>query len=339
MSQTIQHRGDTAANWTAANPVLAQREMGIETDTMLYKFGNGVTAWNSLPYMQLTGEFASAILMDAVANPTAPAAGKMLLYAHSVAGRIVPKFIGPSGLDNLVQSELAANSVQMASPGLTTALTYIGMGALTIVGTNATPAITTGINLRSSMRRVTVTSAATANSASEIRNTLAMCYRGEVFGSAIAGGFYFKTRWGMSTTTALQRTAVGLWPGLTATATTQNPSALTNCIFAGSDSADTNLQIMHNDGSGTCNKIDLGAGFPANNVNAVYELALFSPPNADAVGWRVVRLDTGAVASGTITTDLPTKTALLTYHAYANNGGTAAAVVLEFMRMYLETDY
>ena len=47
---TIQLRRDTAANWTAANPVLALAEPGLETDTELVKYGDGTTAWNSLPY-------------------------------------------------------------------------------------------------------------------------------------------------------------------------------------------------------------------------------------------------------------------------------------------------
>lgn len=47
---TIQLRGDTAANWTAANPVLASRQPGYETDTGKIKIGNGATAWNALPY-------------------------------------------------------------------------------------------------------------------------------------------------------------------------------------------------------------------------------------------------------------------------------------------------
>jgi hypothetical protein len=49
----VQLRGDTAANWTAANPVLAAREFAIETDTSKYKIGNGSTAWNSLAYSSL----------------------------------------------------------------------------------------------------------------------------------------------------------------------------------------------------------------------------------------------------------------------------------------------
>ena len=47
---TIKLRGDTAANWTSNNPVLALREPGVETDTAKIKIGDGVTAWTSLPY-------------------------------------------------------------------------------------------------------------------------------------------------------------------------------------------------------------------------------------------------------------------------------------------------
>lgn len=50
MANRIQLRRGTAAEWTAANPVLAQGEPGIESDTGKQKFGNGVTAWASLPY-------------------------------------------------------------------------------------------------------------------------------------------------------------------------------------------------------------------------------------------------------------------------------------------------
>lgn len=42
---------DTAANWTANNPTLASGEMGVETDTLKVKVGNGTTAWNSLAYL------------------------------------------------------------------------------------------------------------------------------------------------------------------------------------------------------------------------------------------------------------------------------------------------
>ena len=50
MAVNIQLRHDTAANWTSANPVLMIGEAGLEIDTTKIKMGDGVTAWNSLPY-------------------------------------------------------------------------------------------------------------------------------------------------------------------------------------------------------------------------------------------------------------------------------------------------
>lgn len=45
--------GKTAAQWTAANPVLLSRQPAYETDTKRLKIGDGVTAWSSLPYHSL----------------------------------------------------------------------------------------------------------------------------------------------------------------------------------------------------------------------------------------------------------------------------------------------
>src|SRR5690554_3613740 len=41
-------RRGTAAEWTAANPVLAAGEPGLETDTGIFKVGDGQTPWLSL---------------------------------------------------------------------------------------------------------------------------------------------------------------------------------------------------------------------------------------------------------------------------------------------------
>ena len=46
----VQNGSDTAENWSTNNPVLLAGEIGIESDTKLYKFGDGVTAWNDLDY-------------------------------------------------------------------------------------------------------------------------------------------------------------------------------------------------------------------------------------------------------------------------------------------------
>jgi hypothetical protein len=55
MAVQIQLRNDTAANWTAANPILAVGEIGLESDTNKFKIGNGSQAWNSRTYAGLVG--------------------------------------------------------------------------------------------------------------------------------------------------------------------------------------------------------------------------------------------------------------------------------------------
>ena len=50
MADRIQQRRDTKARWTQFNPILLEGEVGYELDTDQYKVGDGVNAWNSLPY-------------------------------------------------------------------------------------------------------------------------------------------------------------------------------------------------------------------------------------------------------------------------------------------------
>ena len=68
MASIIQIRRDTATNWTSANPTLAQGELGLETDTLKIKAGDGSTAWNSASYLIDTGGYAA--YSDATANFT-----------------------------------------------------------------------------------------------------------------------------------------------------------------------------------------------------------------------------------------------------------------------------
>ena len=68
MASIIQIRRDTASNWTSANPTLAQGELGIETDTLKVKAGDGTTAWSSASYLIDTGGYAA--YSDATANFT-----------------------------------------------------------------------------------------------------------------------------------------------------------------------------------------------------------------------------------------------------------------------------
>lgn len=85
MSTTIQLRGDTAANWTAVNPVLHSREVGIEIDTSKAKFGDGVTAWNALAYWNPAGADTDPFLPLTGGTLSGP-----LIAASITAGPIIP---------------------------------------------------------------------------------------------------------------------------------------------------------------------------------------------------------------------------------------------------------
>lgn len=56
---TLQEYTNTAANFTSNNPILLLGQKGIETDDLLtapkFKIGDGVTSWNTLPYVSSGG--------------------------------------------------------------------------------------------------------------------------------------------------------------------------------------------------------------------------------------------------------------------------------------------
>lgn len=69
----IQDRRDTSTNWESVNPTLAAGEHGYETDTGMFKIGDGTSAWADLSYAaatpaQLAGKMAKAANLGDVAD-------------------------------------------------------------------------------------------------------------------------------------------------------------------------------------------------------------------------------------------------------------------------------
>ena len=61
MATRMQQRRGTAAQWTAANPILAAGEIGFETDTSKFKMGNGSSTWSALQYFANAAELAAIV--------------------------------------------------------------------------------------------------------------------------------------------------------------------------------------------------------------------------------------------------------------------------------------
>lgn len=145
-------------------------------------------------------------------------------------------------------------------------------------------------------------------------------------------GFYNSISFGVAdpAVVADARMAIGV-SASPATVANVNPSTLTNCILLGNDSGDANLQIMHNDGTGVCTKIDLGANFPANNPRVDwYQFELFALPNTSDVHYRITRKNTGHIATGILNTDIPSLTTGIGFHFKRGSGTTALEVRLAF---------
>jgi hypothetical protein len=77
LSQRIKHRRATGAEWLAQDPVLADGELGIETDaaSLRGKYGDGVSVWSALPYTELgqrpdfeAVQFDTAAAVDPIAD-------------------------------------------------------------------------------------------------------------------------------------------------------------------------------------------------------------------------------------------------------------------------------
>lgn len=165
------------------------------------------------------------------------------------------------------------------------------------------------------------------------------CARGVAgYGSS---GFKLTMRGGpdTGTTTATARFFMGLKPA--ANPSDVEPSSLANIVGMGWDSADTNVQIMTNDASGVATKVNLGASFPVPTVDssAFYRLDLSCDPGGASIAYKVTDMISGAIAEGTLTTDLPVATTALGVHAWHSVGGTSSVVGLAMQDVYIKTSF
>jgi cytoskeletal protein CcmA (bactofilin family) len=112
MATRIQLRRDTGANWSSANPVLAQGEIGLNLDDGSIKIGDGVTAWNSLSYSNLAVEISE---IDGV-QIIDPQNGDFLRYSTSASAWINdPVNLSTDTVGDYVESLIAGPGVVLSN--------------------------------------------------------------------------------------------------------------------------------------------------------------------------------------------------------------------------------
>lgn len=302
------------------------------------QYNNGSAGLSGASYVEIAN--GNLCIHDPGAVPESPIGDKIILFGEKVASRVMPAYIGPSGLDSVLQPFLARNKIGYWNPvgNANTAPLTFGIAAPSATGTaTAVNVATTGIAQQTKRLRYAVTTASTTAVAGA-RLGVAQFWRGNGTG---LGGFNLIIRFvpGGQATPATQRIFCGM-ANTTSAPTDVDPSSIVNTIGVGADSTDTNFFIMHNDGSGVATRIDLGANFPKNNAGTdLYELCLFAKSNDTDVSYEFRRLNTGNSASGKISTDLPSNTTLLAPRLWASVGGTNSTVGIDIVSLYIETDY
>lgn len=262
-----------------------------------------------------------------IASPAAAATDTVNIFGSKFAGQTMPAYRGPLGNPELLQSMIGFGQWCIAVPAVGATVSIIGYNA-NAVGTGTTATLAGG-SRRDRLPRIEylVTTPATNAQAGWRTNALRWSVGGA---SAWEGGFYTVMHWGPATgaTIATHRAFCGMWYDV-AFIGDVDPSTLINMVGMAWDDDDTNIQFMHNDGSGVATKIDLGASFPVPTVDRAntYRLEMHSPPGStQSVTYKVVNLETGAEATGTVTTNLPSNSTLLANQVAMSVGGTSSVI-------------
>jgi hypothetical protein len=105
-----------------------------------------------------------------------------------------------------------------------------------------------------------------------------------------------------------------------------DPDTIINIAAFCKRAADSNLQLVTNDGSGTGTSTDLGANYPASDTTSMYYGRIELRGGATRTAYYYVKnLVTGNSTSGSTTTTLPDAGVAMTYLDYVGNGPTTAS--------------
>ena len=269
------------------------------------------------------------------ADPATPAADTIYWYFKKIAGRIMPKWLGPSGVDTPVQPFLGMNSCCSVTTGTgtTAALVCTSYGCGFVAGGTGTityaQTVPASGSLKSRTRLSTLSPAALSGNLSYVKAATVLCAR--------ETGFFMVMRFGLDTMCTINRTFFGMWGSAT---------ALTNIDVIASTTAHVGLACIANTGNwflawasgSAASSTDLGGSFPL-DTTSLMELVLFSAPGGSVISYRVTNMSTGATVSGDLNTNLPTNTTYLCPQMFMTCNTTVAVTKWSFKSMYVETDF
>lgn len=283
-----------------------------------------------------------------IADPSVPGSGILRVYGKSVAGRMFPKWIGPSGVDTAFQSAFFQNRILMYVPSTGTTGTGSGAGLGPVWSSSGTVShptpVSTAPAISNQMRRTRYANVVTtANQTLGIRAAAADTlnyWRGNAAG---LGGFFYAARFvidlypastvrifaGMSSILSsvvggntVQNDTCGLWHDTT------DPSSGANSFnFVTRDATTTTKQ-----------SIALSNAIAAGNS---YDFYMFCPPNGTTLYWRLDDIVNAVTYENSTTTTLPTSTVFMGPQCAMSNGTaniTVTTTAIGIAGVYTEAD-
>lgn len=230
-------------------------------------------------------------------------------FATAVNILIAPKQI------NLLKSDVTINRAENASATINK---ISGSGITASSGPTAVSIADT--NLFTRTERTEFLTSSTSGTLSTFRQTSGYF--------SINTGFIFTTKFGASTNANLS--GVRFTNGLFAAnfiVTNVDPTTFINCLSFAKIDGSNNWNFIHNDSSGTATAIDLGSSFPANTINTDIYLGTIETSGAN-IKYTLLRLNTGDTVTGTISTNIPSASLLLSNSLGSSNNANASTVGL-----------
>lgn len=273
--------------------------------------------------------------------PTAPAASSALarVFGVPMGNATIPAFRMEAGGPFFMLNSQFGKRAKWCRIQTGTSFDSMGITGMSGTGTGSTisrtPSATT--TLGQITRRSSTSTVATNATASQGANSFAADTGHYVScsGTTKAGGFFAHLRGGWATIRSDQRLFMGMH---TLVSFTGDPSARVDLIGIGADQADTDLQLMVNDGSGTATKVGLGVAKTA-FAGHLLDLYIYVPSGGGSCTVLLHDREDGTTYQpATQVTDLPTADVVLNFVIWANTGTTTTTAVIAALHSFMSVE-
>lgn len=346
-SLRIQLRRDTAANWVSNNPILLPGELGIETDSLKFKIGNG-SRWNAttsyafkageangLATLNSSGKIPSSQLPDSISVGGDFAAAIAALTTNSITEGSTNKYFTNQRAIDAVSAAISS-AIATETTNRNTAISTAKTEAINTASTDATnkastaksEAISAAAAAADNKDTIAIASAvSSANSYTDTKSAAEATSRTNAINTAISTEITNRN-------TAITAAVSGLSSGGSSTITlgtvsTGNPGTSVSITNTGTATAPLfNFTIPRGDVGPQGLKGDTGLTGPKGDTGNTGPAGIQGPQgNTGPAGTNGTNGTNGSAATisvGTVTTGAPGSSAIVT------NAGTTSAAVLNF---------